>query len=345
MRNKVLLLALTSILMSLCVPACAQQAYVKPKVLAQYVIKIGDISEETMARPKGRTDYFQNVYELPAGITFKELIFSLPGLTKDESGRLITMEGRKIVRRIYFNQQPVSTKDFSLSNFTNDTKLEMGSFFRDSPCRLYKDDTKLNSGTVFVKMEESTDRKQDIEIEIEYFQKVSYDMVGGNSEFVDLGLGVKWATRNVGAAGPEEIGGFYSWAETEPDHYYDYTKYNGKSVLEMEDDVAHVKLGGNWRLPTAKEINKLIKKCTWSWASVNGEIGFLITSNKLGYRDRSIFLPYYYGGTSGDVAYWSGSFDASPDGGCTSLWICFDGNINTGYCYRNWQLPVRPVCK
>ena len=69
-------------LMSLCIPAIAQQAYVKPKVLARYVIEIGDISEETMARPKGKEDYTQNVYQLPDGITFKELIFGLPGIEK-----------------------------------------------------------------------------------------------------------------------------------------------------------------------------------------------------------------------------------------------------------------------
>ena len=90
MRKKVLLLALTTVLMSLCIPAIAQQAYVKPKVLAQYVIKIGDISEETMARPKGKEDYTQNVYQIPDGITFKELIFGLPGIEKNNLGRLVT---------------------------------------------------------------------------------------------------------------------------------------------------------------------------------------------------------------------------------------------------------------
>jgi hypothetical protein len=45
------------------------------------------------------------------------------------------------------------------------------------------------------------------------------------------------------------------------------------------------------------------------------------------------------------VAYWSGSLDVGPDGGAASLWFDFMGNIKTGYCYRNWELPVRPVCK
>ena len=319
MRKKVLLLALTSILMSLCIPVFAQQAYVKPKVLAQYVIKIGELSEETIARPKGKEDYTQNVYQLPDGITFKELIFGLPGIEKNVLGRLVTKEGKEIVSSIFFNELPVFSRE---RYYTNHTKLKAAPF--SSSGLIYTDDTKLNSGTAFVQIKERTDGIQGAQIIIEYYQDVSYDMVGGNSEYVDLGLSVKWASRNVDAAGPEETGGFFSWSE---------------------DDIAHAKLGGSWRMPTTKEMKELIKKCTWSWASVKGEIGYLITSNKPGYTDRSIFLPYYYGGTSGDVAYWSGSLDVGPDGGAASLWFDFMGNIKTGYCYRNWQLPVRPVCK
>ena len=319
MRKTVLLLALTSVLMSLCIPVFAQQAYVKPKVLARYVIEIGDISEETMARPKGKEDYTQNVYQLPDGITFKELIFGLPGIEKNFLGRLVTKEGKEIVSSIFFNELPVFSRK---RYYTNNTKLKAAPF--SSSGLIYTDDTKLNSGTAFVQIEERTDGIQGAQIIIEYYQDVSYDMVGGNSEYVDLGLSVKWASRNVGAAGPEQTGGFFSWSE---------------------DDIAHARLGGSWRMPTTKEINELIKKCNWSWASVKGEIGYLITSNKPGYTDRSIFLPYYYAGTSGDVAYWSGSLDVGPDGGAASLWFDFMGNIKTGYCYRNWQLPVRPVCE
>ena len=319
MRNRVLLLALTSMLMSLCIPAIAQHAYVKPKVLAQYVIKIGELSEETIARPKGKEDYTQNVYQLPDGITFKELIFGLPGIEKNYLGRLVTKEGEEIVSSIFFNELPVFSGE---RYYINDTKLKAVPF--SSSGLIYTDDTKLNSGTAFVRIKERTDGIQGANIIIEYYQDVSYDMVGGNSEYVDLGLSVKWASRNVGAAGPEQTGGFFAWSE---------------------DDIAHAKLGGSWRMPTTKEMKELIKKCTWSWASVKGEIGFLITSKKRRYTDRSIFLPYYYGGTSGDVAYWSGSLDVGPDGGAASLWFDFMGNIKTGYCYRNWELPVRPVCK
>ena len=200
-------------------------------------------------------------------------------------------------------------------------------------------------------------------------------------EYVDLGLSVKWATCNIGADMPEEYGDYYAWGELEPKESFTWENYrfrtrgydegtvrlskytsfvytgmydeNGisiaddKTLLELEDDVAHVMWGGNWRLPTDEEMNELIDSCTWIWTTLNGVKGCRVTSNRPGYADRSIFLPYYYGGTSGDVGYWFGSFNAnSNDNDATAcLWICFDGHIRSGYCYRHWQLPVRPVCE
>ena len=36
-----------------------------------------------------------------------------------------------------------------------------------------------------------------------------------NMEFVDLGLSVKWASCNLGATKPEEVGDYYAWGEIE----------------------------------------------------------------------------------------------------------------------------------
>ncbi len=352
MRKRVLLLALTSIMMSLCIPARAQylisdsvkllsdeqiakvkyyemtskERVKKDKTITDcYIIEIGAISDQNRARPAYREEYTKKTYQVPEGITVKELILSLPGIKRNILGRLVAKKSKKTIRCIHFNSQWVSEDNTDHLYYTNDTKLKITPYFHESPCRIYDEDTKLNKGTAFVKIKRksSSRRRHGADIVIEYYQDVPYDMIGGNSEYVDLGLTAKWATRNVGASGPEEIGGFYSWSETES------------------------KLGGSWRMPTSDEISELIENCTWTWASVNGKIGFLITSNKPGYTDRSIFLPYYYGGTSGDVGYWSGSFNAnSTDLDATAcLWVCFDGHIRSGYCYRHWQLPVRPVCQ
>jgi hypothetical protein len=290
-----------------------------------YVIEIGAISDQNRARPAYREEFTKKTYQVPEGITVKELILSLPGIKTNILGRLAAKKSKKTIRCIHFNSQWVIPDNTDHLYYTNDTKLKISPYATKSPCRNYSEDTKLYSGTAFVKIKRksSSRRRHGADIVIEYYQDVPYDMIGGNSDYVDLGLGVKWATRNVGAVRPEEIGGFYSWGETES------------------------KLGGSWRMPTSDEISELIENCTWTWASVNGKIGFLITSNKPGYTDRSIFLPYYYGGTSGDVGYWSGSFNAnSNDIDATAcLWICFDGHIRSGYCYRHWELPVRPVCQ
>ena len=138
-------------------------------------------------------------------------------------------------------------------------------------------------------------------------------------EYVDLGLpsGLWWATCNVGATSPEECGGYYAWGETEEKSYYDWSTYkwcNGsydaitkycidrgygtidnKSVLDLKDDVAHVKWGGNWRMPTKEELDELCEKCTWEWTTFNGVDGYRVTSKANG---NSIFLPaagYRYG--------------------------------------------------
>ncbi len=326
-----------------------------------YVIEIGAISDQNRARPAYREEFTKKTYQVPEGITVKELILSLPGIKRNILGRLAAKKSKKTIRCIHFNSQWVSEDNTDHLYYTNDTKLKISPYATKSPCRNYSEDTKLYSGTAFVKIKRksSSRRRHGADIVIEYYQDVPYDKVGGNSDYVDLGLSVKWATRNVGAAGPEGIGGYYSWGETETkrspltykfsDGQGGLTKYDGtdgKSVLDPEYDVAHVKWGGTWRMPTSDEISELIENCTWTWASVNGEIGFLITSNKPGYTDRSIFLPYYYAGSSGEVGYWSGSFNAdSNDIDCTaSLWICFDGYMRSGYCYRGGQQPVRPVC-
>ncbi|MBQ6081340.1 MAG: Ig-like domain-containing protein [Bacteroidales bacterium] len=154
-------------------------------------------------------------------------------------------------------------------------------------------------------------------------------------EAIDLGLSVKWGSVNLGTSRPDEYGdSYYSWGETEIDDLYyweDYTKFgtydykntstygftkynglDGKSVLDPEDDVAHVKLGGKWRMPTIEEFRELLYTSSlcraqyqgqdpsardysgpdfdWKWYdNYNGSnvAGFLVTAP----NGNSIFLP------------------------------------------------------
>ena len=188
-------------------------------------------------------------------------------------------------------------------------------------------------------------------------------------EYVDLGLSVKWATYNVGATKPEEYGDYFAWGETEIKSTYNWstykwcngsfsslTKYNtsssygtvdNKTTLEPEDDVAHVKWGGSWRMPTKAEQDELRTDCTWTRTTLNGVNGYRVTSKKSSYTDRSIFLPaagnlvdtrLFGDGSYGD--YWSGSHNT--DDPYYAWGIRFGSDY--GYDNRSSGFSVRPVC-
>ena len=185
-------------------------------------------------------------------------------------------------------------------------------------------------------------------------------------EAVDLGLpsGIKWATFNVGATKPEEYGGYYAWGETEEKENYSWSTYkwcNGssttmtkyctdgssgivddKTVLDPEDDVAHVKWGGSWRMPTRPEQDELRDNCTWQWTTVNNVKGCRVT----GPNGNSIFLPAggyrryssIYNAELGH--YWSSSFFI----GISSYDLGFNnGGHNYGDGDRPYGHSVRPV--
>ena len=151
-------------------------------------------------------------------------------------------------------------------------------------------------------------------------------------------------------ANPEDYGDYYAWGETAPYYTeghsqericdswiddktgYDWpsykwckgssttlTKYNtdsfrgtvdNKTVLEPDDDVAHVKLGGKWRMPTDEEWTALHEQCTWTTITQNDIYGKIVTAP----NGNSIFLPptghrlyIYRDGAGSEGSYWSSS--------------------------------------
>ena len=95
---------------------------------------------------------------------------------------------------------------------------------------------------------------------------------------VDLGLpsGTKWACCNVGANKPEAKGGYYAWGETETKSKYDWNTYIhgdgssdlGSDIAGTQYDVAHVKWGGSWVMPSKEQQDELIANCSYEW--ING---------------------------------------------------------------------------
>ena len=185
-------------------------------------------------------------------------------------------------------------------------------------------------------------------------------------EYVDLGLSVKWAKWNLGAKAPEEVGDYFAWGEVCPKPEYEMdnykfeedgrlTKYNTKETygkldnikqLELSDDAAHKILGGDWRIPTAKEAKELKDNCSFSRTTINGIKGFKVKSKVKGFTDKWIFLPdtgYKY---SDDVSfskegfYWTSSlYSRRPNCGL----MIFCSLIDDDRCYRYHGLAIRPV--
>ena len=91
-------------------------------------------------------------------------------------------------------------------------------------------------------------------------------------EYVDLGLSVLWATHNVWAKNKWRYGGYYSWGEIEEKSYYSKDTYDyykngsyvniGTNISGTRYDVAKMKWGDPWRLPTEAEVRELVEKCS-----------------------------------------------------------------------------------
>jgi len=123
-------------------------------------------------------------------------------------------------------------------------------------------------------------------------------------EYVDLGLSVKWATRNIGAEGPWDCGNYYAWGETLTKSTYSeennitYNKPIDDIAGNIQYDAARKNWGGNWRLPTSAEWKELIDKCKL----ISTCLGFRVVGN----NGRSIFIPYTEIGVYRSFAdYWS----------------------------------------
>lgn len=184
---------------------------------------------------------------------------------------------------------------------------------------------------------------------------------------VDMGLSVKWGNANLGAKKPEAPGDHYAWGEIErkPSYtwgtykwgtgIYNLTKYNARSgcgtvdnkiVLDPEDDVAAVNLGGKWRMPTDAEWNELLTECKWEWMSRSGNNGYKVTSKSTG---QSIFLPaaggrgstyHYDNGSYG--RYWSSTLDVKEPGFAMNLYFVSD-YISRAHYDRYYGRSIRPV--
>lgn len=178
---------------------------------------------------------------------------------------------------------------------------------------------------------------------------------------VDMGLSVVWASENLDAGAPEDFGGHYGWAdptgaETSMD-VFDSSRnwasdlYGGpeppSEISGTALDIAHLRLGNGWRLPTLAELDELTA-CPHLWTKLNGVNGYEF----VGKNGNKIFLPaagarngetVRYAGTVG--YYWTGTLgtDASfHKQRAHRLYIGAEGmNHNPAIRYSGFS--IRPV--
>lgn len=152
----------------------------------------------------------------------------------------------------------------------------------------------------------------------------------GNAIDLGLDIGPLWADINVGAENPEDYGNYYAWGELLPKGNYTLGTYiygvqgatdsnNPQSYIDIggnisntKYDVARVKWGKGWRMPTEQELNYLYNNCRWEIVNDGYQV--------IGPNGNSIFLPCcgYFNGSSvfGDykqARYWLGDVNVYKD--------------------------------
>ena len=127
---------------------------------------------------------------------------------------------------------------------------------------------------------------------------------------VDLGLSVKWASFNLGAYCPSDVGDLFYWGDNKPSErgFPKFRKVNVNTIGDISGnsdyDAATKQYGETWRIPTVSECKELIELCTWEAKTMDGVEGRQIT----GPNGDSIFLPYNENHTTGKfdhAHYWT----------------------------------------
>ena len=180
----------------------------------------------------------------------------------------------------------------------------------------------LKTGThkIDVSKEGYSTLTRSISIEDQKLIHLSETLILDTRQYVDLGLSVKWATCNIGAAIPSDEGLLFAWGETTIKDSYKwenymhlseylavneyniqriiFSKYNSqqeyggvdeKTVLDITDDAAHVLWGSHWRMPKVEDYEELLNNCSYSIGYSSGYEGIVFTSRR---NSKSIFFPY-----------------------------------------------------
>ncbi|MBQ6085671.1 MAG: Ig domain-containing protein [Bacteroidaceae bacterium] len=206
-------------------------------------------------------------------------------------------------------------------------------------------------------------------------------------EYVDLGLrsGTLWATCNIGAEDPADVGNYFAWGETSPKLSYSWSNYahcngtsstitkyctdasvwagsgniDGLTVLQSTDDAATQLWGSDWRMPTSGQLAEL-NECPRKEYVIKQYNDYSVIGVEIHnrvYGQPTIFLPIAgYINNSNIVNsdfgyYWSSWNSNSGKYTASTLQITVDNenqkltNMNIVYKSRCFGMPIRAVRK
>ena len=178
--------------------------------------------------------------------------------------------------------------------------------------------------------------------------------------------GLKWATTNIGAENPWDLGYYFSWGNiighnlggpATGEYSFDATNYASTPGYQLSADIsqgsvtydaASYNIGSPWRMPTKEEFQELYDYADIEWVSDYHGVAGRKFMNK-NYHNKFIFLPLtgYYDGSSslgyqGSYGlYWSSSYNSSTN--------AYDMYFNSSSVNPQWGnkrydgLQIRPV--
>lgn len=157
------------------------------------------------------------------------------------------------------------------------------------------------------------------------------NIISFGAKAVDLGLpsGVKWVDMNLGTNNERQTGDKYKWSELTP-NTANFTPSQDAAIGGTANDVAHRRLGAQYRMPSWDNLKELVNPAytTWTW-----EVdGYRVTSKTNG---NTIFIP---AGT-----YWGSILDANNDLKAHALRVDATGYYADDEEERTSQLLIRGI--
>ena len=166
-------------------------------------------------------------------------------------------------------------------------------------------------------------------------------------EYVDLKLpsGVLWSKYDYGSNSETSAGGTYPWYSGTEKYNPDITNpnFDGRTVLELSDDIVNKNWGGNWCIPSKDDWQELINLCNWEYTNDGVKITYKDSQNclYLPFTGNSIDSQIY---NKHQAFYWSKDLNKKLSAEAFALFFNHDNKrlISTS---RFSGLCIRPVIK